>query len=103
VTDLGLIARFDAIRLAREWVASLQVPASLSSSKVGEVLPPRYPIDDILSLVNPDIRKPLNMKEVVLRLVDDSRLATFKEQYGTNLMTTWAYIHGGFIDNSDEG
>ncbi|KAH8173957.1 carboxyl transferase domain-containing protein [Sarocladium implicatum] len=85
---------FDAIRLAREWVASLQVPASLSSSKVGEVLPPRYPIDDILSLVNPDIRKPLNMKEVVLRLVDDSRLATFKEQYGTNLMTTWAYIHG---------
>ena len=87
-------ARFDAIRLAREWVASLQTPVSLLADKAVEVLPPRYPMDDLLGLVNPDIRKPLNMKEVVLRLVDDSRLAVFKEQYGTNLMTTWAYIHG---------
>ncbi|KAK0389170.1 hypothetical protein NLU13_2745 [Sarocladium strictum] len=85
---------FDAIRLAREWVASLQMPANLSMQRTIEVCSPRYPIDDILSLVNPDIRKPFNMKEVVLRLVDDSRLAVFKELYGPSLMTAWAYIHG---------
>lgn len=87
--------RFDAIRLGREWVATLEVPANLSmQNRSIEVRSPRYAIDDILSLVSPDIRKPFNMKEVVLRLVDDSRLAMFKELYGPNLMTAWAYIHG---------
>lgn len=70
------------------------MPTNLSIQRSVNVRPPRYPIDDILSLVNPDIRKPLNMKEVVLRLVDDSRLAMFKELYGPSLMTAWAYIHG---------
>lgn len=92
--DHNSLDRFDAIRLAREWVASLQMPANLSMQRTIEVCSPRYPIDDILSLVNPDIRKPFNMKEVVLRLVDDSRLAVFKELYGPSLMTAWAYIHG---------
>jgi len=54
-------------------------------------------MDDLLSLVNPDIRKPFDMTEVVLRLVDDSRMALFKPAYGRNLLTTWAEIHGMFL------
>lgn len=57
-------------------------------------LPPRYPAEDLLSLVNPDIRKPFDMGEVVLRLVDDSRVAVFKPNYGKNLLTCSAEIHG---------
>ena len=44
--------------------------------------------------MNPDIRKSFDMKEVVLRLVDDSRLSTFKPQYGVNMLTGWAHIMG---------
>lgn len=55
---------------------------------------PRYPADEILSLVDPDIRKPLDMGEVLLRIVDDSRLSLFKPSYGQNLITAWASILG---------
>lgn len=55
---------------------------------------PRYPVEDLLSLVNPDIRKPFDMLEVLLRIVDDSRLSVFKPKYGTNMITAWAHIQG---------
>jgi hypothetical protein len=58
------------------------------------VLPPRYSAEDLLSLVNPDIRKPFDMKEVLLRIVDDSRLSIFKPSFGKNLCTAWAKIMG---------
>ena len=55
---------------------------------------PRYSCDDLLNIVNPDVRKPLDMKEVVIRLVDDSRLSIFKPEYGVNMLTAWAHIFG---------
>jgi acetyl-CoA carboxylase carboxyltransferase component len=67
-------------------------PQRLESLK--EPLAPRYSGEDLLALVNPDIRKPFDMTEVVLRLVDDSRLSTFKPNYGKNLLTCWAELHG---------
>ncbi|KAJ4223466.1 hypothetical protein NW759_006101 [Fusarium solani] len=87
---------FDAIHKARDWVASLKIKQRFlkTNGEISNPLPPRYPIDDILSLVNPDIRKAFDMKEVVLRLVDDSRLAVFKPKYGVNILTTWAHIMG---------
>ena len=51
-------------------------------------------MEDIFSLVNPDIRRPFDMKEVLLRIVDDSKLAIFKPSYGKNLCTAWASIMG---------
>ncbi|OCT45933.1 putative methylcrotonoyl-CoA carboxylase beta chain, mitochondrial [Cladophialophora carrionii] len=84
---------FDAIRKAREWVSTLR-PQERRQPSIRPPLAPRYPISDIFSIVNPDIRKPFNMKEVVLRLVDDSRLAIFKPEYGPNLLTGWAHIMG---------
>jgi hypothetical protein len=59
-----------------------------------EPLAPRYPIEDVLSIVNPDIRKPFDMNEVLLRIVDDSRLSVFKPKYGPNMITASAHIMG---------
>ena len=84
--------RFDAISKAREWVASLHVRTT--KPRMIEPLPPRYPIDDLLSIVNPDIRKPFDMSEVLLRIVDDSRLSVFKPKYGPNIITARAHIMG---------
>ncbi|KAL2004687.1 hypothetical protein VTN00DRAFT_3215 [Thermoascus crustaceus] len=87
---------FDAIQKAREWAATLNMGAApqLPMPEIADPLPPRYPADDILSIVNPDIRKPFDMREVLLRIVDDSRLSEFKPRYGTNMLTAWAHILG---------
>ncbi len=37
---------------------------------------------------------PLDMMEVLLRVVDDSRIELFKPLYGTGVITAWAHIHG---------
>lgn len=87
------MGRFDAIHKTRDWVASLKSRSHLLAD-TPSALPPRYPIEDVLSLVNPDIRKAFDMKEVVLRLVDDSRLSIFKPKYGPNMLTAWAHIMG---------
>lgn len=69
-------------------------PISLSAHNTISALPPRYPIEDLLSLVNPDIRKPFDMREVLLRIVDDSRLLQFKPKYGPSIITARAHILG---------
>lgn len=83
----------DAIQKSREWVASLQM-RSPPRLELTEPLAPRYPIEDLFALVNPDIRKPFDMSEVLMRLVDDSRLSVFKPKYGPNIITAWAHIMG---------
>ncbi|KND87609.1 putative methylcrotonoyl-CoA carboxylase beta chain, mitochondrial [Tolypocladium ophioglossoides CBS 100239] len=76
---------FDAIRKAREWVATLGCWPTAQVAVSETPLPPRYPAEDLLALVNPDVRKPFDMVEILLRLVDDSRLSTFKPSYGHNV------------------
>lgn len=73
-------------------MASLQ-PRTFKLETI-QPLAPRYPIDDLLSIVNPDIRKPFDMSEVLLRIVDDSRLSVFKPKYGPNMITAWAHVMG---------
>lgn len=87
------ITRFDAITKAREWVATLQVRNTPAPELIAPIAP-RYSAEDLLAIVNPDIRKPFDMKEVILRLVDDSRLSVFKPRYGPNMVTAWAHIMG---------
>ncbi|KAF2207628.1 hypothetical protein CERZMDRAFT_50745 [Cercospora zeae-maydis SCOH1-5] len=92
---------FDAIRKAREWVVTLPEPMT-DLGAVGEPRPPRYSSEDLLALVNPDIRKPFDMLEVILRIVDDSRFSMFKPKFGRNLITGYAHIVGhniGIIAN----
>ncbi|KUL81627.1 hypothetical protein ZTR_10601, partial [Talaromyces verruculosus] len=84
---------FSALRKAREWVASLpSQDLSVCGQRLSQVIPPRYPAEELLSLMDPDIRKPFDMQEALLRIVDDSRLSIFKPGYGSNLITTWARI-----------
>ncbi|WQF87366.1 Putative acetyl-coenzyme A carboxyltransferase, ClpP/crotonase-like domain superfamily [Colletotrichum destructivum] len=95
LADQIALDEFDAIQKAREWVVTLRNPDPSGPLTGGSApAPPLYPIDDILSLVNTDIRKPFNMREVLLRLVDDSRISIFKPGYGSSMLTAWADILG---------
>ncbi|KIW77811.1 hypothetical protein Z517_07644 [Fonsecaea pedrosoi CBS 271.37] len=104
LADQLAVDEFDAIRKAREWV--LTTTAARLVGRYGQPeVPPRPPLydpDELYGIVNPDIRQPLDMMEVLLRIVDDARLESFKPLWGKAMITAWAYIHGhltGIIAN----
>lgn len=91
------VGRLDAIRKAREWVLTTCANSQSADPRnhaLQDVSEPRYNIQDILGIANPDIRAPLDMMEILLRVVDDSRLEVFKPQFGRGCITAWAHIHG---------
>jgi acetyl-CoA carboxylase carboxyltransferase component len=64
---------------------------------------PRYDPAELYGIVNADIRKPYDVREIIARLVDGSRFDEFKERYGSTLVTGFAHIHGmlvGIIANN---
>ncbi len=84
----------DAIRIAREVAATLNrrrfTPPNLRTPEA-----PLYDADELLGIVPVDtIRKPLDMREVIARIVDGSRFMEFKPDYGTTLVCGNAHING---------
>ncbi|MBN8592569.1 MAG: methylcrotonoyl-CoA carboxylase [Anaerolineae bacterium] len=93
----------DAIRIGREIVGRLNwqktVRAKLECPEA-----PAYDPDELLGIVPIDtIRQPLDMREVLARMVDGSRLMEFKADYGSTLVCGYAHINGypvGVIANN---
>ncbi|MFZ8822237.1 MAG: carboxyl transferase domain-containing protein, partial [Ilumatobacteraceae bacterium] len=61
------------------------------------VEPPAYPADDIYGIINADSRIPFDATEIIARLVDGSRFATFKPEWGTSIITGFARVHGYLV------
>ncbi|MEM9466323.1 MAG: carboxyl transferase domain-containing protein [Actinomycetota bacterium] len=83
----------DAIRLCREVVSHL----NWRKPDAGPTLaaePPVLDPDELLGLVGKDLGKPLDVREVIGRVVDGSRFEEFKPRYGTSMICGWASIHG---------
>lgn len=66
----------------------------LESAKDVHAEAPKYDAEELLGIINPDIRLPTDMLEVLLRIVDGSKLEQFKRQYGKGMLCAWARIHG---------
>jgi len=83
----------DAIRLCREVVSHLnwRKPGPGPSLRPDE---PAHDPDELLGLVGRDLRQPLEVREVIARVVDGSRFEEFKPRYGATLVCGWASIHG---------
>ena len=65
--------------------------------------PPRYDPDEISGIIPPDVRQPFEVREVIARIVDDSRLDEFKKLYGATLVCGFAHVAGmpvGIIANN---
>ncbi len=89
----------EAIGLARDVVAQLGWNMPLRTSAPG----PSLPADDLLSLMSADLRQPVDMREVMARLVDGSELLEFKARYGAATLCAQGRIQGhavGFISNN---
>ncbi|GAA2551989.1 carboxyl transferase domain-containing protein [Winogradskya consettensis] len=82
----------DAIRIGRQIVARLNWRKA--GPCPGDTVPPRFPAEELLSIVPPDLRTPFDPREVIARIVDDSDFDEVKPLYGGSLVTGWARLHG---------
>ncbi|MEM9147218.1 MAG: carboxyl transferase domain-containing protein [Pseudomonadota bacterium] len=79
-----------ALALARAAVATL--PGARARPLAGEA--PLYDPDELLGILPADTRIPYEVREVIARLVDGSRLDEFKRRFGETLVCGFAEIHG---------
>ncbi|MEO1192829.1 MAG: carboxyl transferase domain-containing protein [Pseudomonadota bacterium] len=91
-----------ALALARRIVANLNW-SKQGSLQQATPEPPAYDPDEIDGIVPPDLKHPYDVREVIARIVDGSRLDEFKRLYGTTLVCGFAKIWGfpvGIIANN---
>ena len=89
----------DAIRIARD------VISRLNWGRVGAPAgpQPRYASDELLGLMPADPKRPVDMREIIARIVDDSDFLEFKPDYGPGTVAGHAAIEGmrvGIITNN---
>ncbi len=91
-----------ALELCRKVVSHLNTrkPSQVALQAPEE---PLYDAEELLAVLPRDTRTPYDVREVIARLVDGSRLHEFKTRYGTTLVTGFAHIHGmpvGIVANN---
>ncbi|MBT6534354.1 MAG: methylcrotonoyl-CoA carboxylase, partial [Marinovum sp.] len=91
-----------ALALARRAVGNLnrQKPTGVAWQSPED---PAYDPEEILGLVPPDLRKPYDIRELLMRVVDGSRFDEFKPRFGETLVTGFAHLMGcpvGIIANN---
>jgi 3-methylcrotonyl-CoA carboxylase beta subunit len=91
------LARDDAhaLALARRAVANLG-PADLPGPDQSAEDPACDP-EELPGVVPADLRRPYDVREVIARLVDGSRLDEFKRRYGETLVCGFAHIEGRLV------
>ena len=65
--------------------------------------PPAYDPEELLGVWPRDLRRQVDVREVIARLVDGSRFFEFKKRYATTLVTGFAHIEGmrvGIVANN---
>ena len=91
-----------ALAIARRIVANFQGCKNVP----WEILPARPPREDpqeLYGIIPRDVRRQLDPREVIARLVDDSALDEFKARYGTTIVCGFARLMGypvGIIANN---
>jgi geranyl-CoA carboxylase beta subunit len=93
-----------AIGIARDVVAALDWNRGFNAPQPAErVKPPRLDADQLAGLMVLDVRRPVDMREAIARVVDDSAWLEFKPDYGPGTVCGRARIEGfmvGFITNN---
>jgi acetyl-CoA carboxylase carboxyltransferase component len=91
-----------ALQQARVIVSTLntkkQLPADVTAPE-----DPAFDPAELYGIVNLDLRKAYDVREVIARVVDGSRFDEFKERYATTIVCGFARLHGflvGIIANN---
>lgn len=92
----------EALERVREIVSHLnrrkRVPVVMQSAE-----DPLYDPEELYGIIPADIRVSYDVREIIARLVDGSRLSEFKTRYGTNIVCGFAHLMGipvGIVANN---
>jgi 3-methylcrotonyl-CoA carboxylase beta subunit len=88
------LAADDAHGLALARAALMAVPPTPPAVTPAAAEAPAEDAGDLYGILPRDARRPFDVREVIARLVDGSRVHEFKPLYGTTLVTGFARIHG---------
>ena len=83
----------DAVRLGRI-IASRLNWRKRGPGPVGSGEPPRFDPAELIGAAPADLKVHFPIRDVITRIVDGSDFDEFKPEYGINLVTGWAEIHG---------
>ncbi|MAL53409.1 MAG: acetyl-CoA carboxylase carboxyltransferase subunit [Gammaproteobacteria bacterium] len=92
----------DALRMCRNVVAHLNIYKK-SSFSISAFKGPNYDPNDLLGLFSEDLKSPVDIREVIMRVVDESRFEEFKPLYGSTMVCGWSNVFGypvGIIGNN---
>jgi len=93
----------DALRLVREIVGGMDWNSQVPEDHSRDFRPPRYDAEELLGIMPMDHKRPVDMKEVIARVVDDSDFVEFGANYGPSTVCGNARIEGwpvGIITNN---
>ncbi len=102
VADHYALNDHHALSIVRSIVAKLEPPRRAAVEPVAP-REPLYAAEELYGVINADIRKPYDAREVIARIVDGSELDEFKARYGTTLVTGFARLWGypvGIVANN---
>ena len=92
-----------ALRIVRSIVATLAPRGRAARGRSRRAEEPSVDPAGLYGVVPADWRTPYDVREVIARIVDGSRFAEFKADYGATLVTGFARIHGhpvGIVANN---
>jgi acetyl-CoA carboxylase carboxyltransferase component len=92
----------DALRLCREVVSHLnwRKPGPEPALRAD---PPVLDPEELLGIIDPDLRRPVEIRDVIGRIVDGSRFEEFKPRYGQTMVCGFSSIDGypvGILGNN---
>ncbi|MCZ8316082.1 acyl-CoA carboxylase subunit beta [Phreatobacter sp.] len=93
----------DALRIAREIVAALGWNERMPVSADRPFAAPLHDAEELLGIMPADLKRPVDMREVIARIVDGSVFLPFGEAYGPATVCGHATIEGhavGIITNN---
>lgn len=91
-----------AIAICRNLIQTFK-PADKQVLNMQPVLEPLYNSEELYGILQADLKKAIDVKEIIARLVDGSCFHEFKEKYAPTLITGFAHIMGypvGIIANN---
>jgi acyl-CoA carboxylase subunit beta len=100
--DYYAVDELDALRTCREVVQHLNWRKA-GPDPTFRPDPPIYDPEELLGIVSRDLKQPVDVRDVIARVVDGSRFEEFKPRYGRSMVCGWASIHGypiGILGNN---
>ena len=93
----------DGVRIAREILAQIDWNRAMPAAPPRRFKPPRYDAEDLLGIMPLDHKRPVDMKQVIARIADDSEFLEFGQNYGSATVCGHLKIEGwpvGVITNN---